>query len=257
MRDWIATVSNLTQKRQDHIIVTLVDIKGSAPQVVGAKMIVTGHGLEAGTVGGGKIENHSIQFAMDMIKNYQDPSLQTWNLQTDIGMSCGGKVSLFFETNYFDKWTIAIFGAGHLSQELVRVISTWSCQVLVFDTRKEWLDKLTQANNICPKLVTEMKSAVKELPRGTFLVSMTQGHATDLPVLVEALKRFEDFKFLGVVGSKVKSRKIKKELQEIGLSDMAIERVQCPIGLDLGDNTPPEIAISIAAQILSIKGSNK
>jgi len=78
--EWIQEVSKLTNNRTDHIIVTLTDIKGSAPQVVSSKMIVTKEGLQSGTVGGGKIENHCIEFAQNLIKGGKTSTHQTWNL---------------------------------------------------------------------------------------------------------------------------------------------------------------------------------
>ena len=239
---------------KDTIIVTLVDIKGSAPQVVGAKMKVSPEGLVSGTVGGGKIENHCIEFAKKMIEGKLDSQLQTWNLQTDIGMSCGGQVSMFFETQYASNWNIAIFGAGHVSQELTRVMSTWEANVKVYDTRSEWVERLPKSSNIQAVCSENLASEVKALPQGTYLVSMTQGHATDVPVLIEAMKRHEDFEFLGVIGSRIKGDKIRNELRDAGVDDLAIERLRCPVGLKIGNNTPPEISISIAAQLLEARG---
>lgn len=253
MSGWIHHTAKLTDERCDHVIVTLVGIRGSAPQVVGSKMIVTENGLEQGTVGGGKIEAHAIRYAQEIIADKKASELNTWNLQTDIGMSCGGEVSLFFDSNFFSDWTVAIFGAGHVSQELCRVMSTWSCQLRVFDTREEWLERLPSSANIQKKWCEKMSEEVIGLPPQTYLISMTQGHASDVPILEQALKDYKKFAFLGVIGSALKGKKIKKELSELGVASEAIERLQCPLGLPIGNNTPPEISISIAAQILSLR----
>ena len=216
-------------------------------------MIVTENGLNFGTVGGGKIEAHCITLAQDLIHAKAAPQMLSYNLQKDIGMTCGGEVSLFFDTYFFSQWNVAIFGAGHVSQELCRILKTWSCQVTVFDSRQEWLNKLSPSANIQAKFTTDLASEVKSLPLGTFLLSLTQGHSADVPVLEAALKMIERFRFVGVIGSDVKGQRIKAELKSLGVTQQALDFLRCPVGLDIGDNTPPEIAISIAAQILMIK----
>jgi xanthine dehydrogenase accessory factor len=253
MKSFALEWMRLTEAKQDHVVVSLTGIRGSAPQIVGSKMLVTKAGLHWGTVGGGKIEAHCIRFAQEILNKNGSAESKTWNLQTDIGMSCGGEVSLFFDSHFFSNWTVAIFGAGHVSQELCRIMQTWACQVLVFDTREEWISKLPNSLNIQKKLCGNPSLEVSTLPKNTFLLSMTQGHAFDVPVLVEAFKNQEHFAYIGVIGSEVKAQKIKKELKDLGISPTAIERLVCPVGLDIGDNTPAEISISIAAQLISLK----
>lgn len=250
MTHWVTPLAKLSDDRRDFVLVSLVGIRGSAPQVVGSKMIVTKEGLLWGTVGGGKIEAHCIQYARGLLASSRSSCLETWNLQKDIGMSCGGEVSVFFDRTQFSTWNVAIFGAGHVAQELCRVMQTWSCRVQVFDTRSEWLEKLPKSFNIEGHLTTDLSQHVHQLRSGTYLLCMTPGHATDMPVLEEALRIHENFSFLGVIGSRVKGEKIRAELRGRGISDTAIERLICPLGLAIGNNTPPEISISIAAQIL-------
>lgn len=257
MTNWIQPIAQLAEQRRDYVVVTLVETRGSAPQVVGSKMIVTKEGLKWGTVGGGKIEAHCIHHSQDLLQTSGESHLATWNLQKDIGMSCGGEVRLFFDCHVHASWTISIFGAGHVAQELCRVLQTWSCRLQVFDTRAEWLDKLPLSPNLEKKLSLEMSQEVQTLPKGTYLLLMTQGHATDLPILSEALRMVDHFAFVGLIGSGVKAEKIRRELKETGIPDLAIERLVCPVGLPIGDNTPPEISISIAAQILTLRTDAK
>ena len=105
------------------VAVTLVDVIASAPANAGAKMLVGEEGLVFGSVGGGKIEMKAIAEARAILA--QDPKLETqnqagathrfveWNLQRDVGMTCGGGVRLFFEAYNIVAWPIVIFGAGH------------------------------------------------------------------------------------------------------------------------------------------------
>ncbi len=246
-------LNDLSLKQQPFVIVTLTDIKGSAPQILGAKMIVVDKGLHWGTVGGGKIEAHCIKYAQGLLASNGESVTQSWNLQTDIGMSCGGAVTMFFEIVKPQAMNIAIFGAGHVSQELCRVLSTWNASIQVYDTRAEWLEKLPSSANINKKLSVKLADEVPTLPEGSFIVSMTMGHATDVPVLVQALKQPGRWKFVGVIGSDVKAKKIRNELKEHGVSSECIDKLVSPLGLPLGNNTPSEIAISIAAQLIAVR----
>lgn len=255
MLQLVQNLELLLKQKQFYVLCSIVNIKGSAPQVVGAKMLVTNQGLYWGTVGGGKIEAHTIRYAQDILLRGVKAHSKTWNLQTDIGMSCGGEVTVFFDVNQSLAWQVAIFGAGHIVQELSRIMSTWSCQVLIFDGRGEWLERLPQSLNINKKLSQNLSEEVKNLTKGTFVLSITQGHAADVPVLFAAFKRGADFPFVGVVGSDIKAKKIKAELIEMGVDSTQVKSLVCPIGLPIGNNTPSEIAISIAAQLLAVRDS--
>src|SRR5271167_3006688 len=91
------------------VVVTLVDVIGGAPQNAGSKMLITQDGLYDGTIGGGKVEFKAINEAKSLLEN---KSLQTtfveWNLQKDVGMSCGGIVRIYFEALHSNIWKIAI-----------------------------------------------------------------------------------------------------------------------------------------------------
>lgn len=237
-------------------VVTLVSVRGSAPQDPGAKCIVTETGLFEGTVGGGKVEAAAIKFAQELIhKNTLEPKSVTWNLQTDIGMTCGGEVTFLFETFISTSWPIVIFGAGHVSQALCRLLSNFDCQVTCIDPRKEWIDKL---ENVVHTLCIESpKEVVKNLRPNSFFISMTKGHAFDVPILEEIAKQHGLPPYVGVIGSKIKGDKIKSELKELGVSDDFIKALRVPIGLPIGQNHPYEIAVSISAELLQVRDNSE
>lgn len=229
--------------------VTVVDTLGSAPANRGAKMLVTRDGLEAGTVGGGKIEARAISEALQMLESGEvEPKFQSWNLQTDLGMTCGGVVRLFFEVFGVSRWPIAIFGAGHVAQSLVRTLEPLDCGLTCFDTRADWLDKLPDDPKLRRVLSLDLAGEVAHLPRNSFLALMTMGHATDLPVLRAALAL--EFPYIGVIGSKTKGAALRRTLSQEGFSPENCARFFCPIGLPIGSNQVAEIALSIAAQLL-------
>jgi xanthine dehydrogenase accessory factor len=93
---------------------------------------------------------------------------------------------------------------------------------------------------------------VARLPTGAFVLCMTQGHATDLPI-VRRLLQDGRARFIGVIGSEPKARTLRSALLKEGFAQEAIESIRCPLGLPIGSNMPAEIAVSIAAQLLQVR----
>ncbi len=236
------------------VVVTLVDCQGSAPQEVGARMIVNDLGYLSGTVGGGKLEKASIEKAQQLLTDkVMQPQFQKWNLQSDLKMSCGGVVSLFFEMhNPLGLWKVVIFGAGHVSQELIRVLLRLECQIICIDPRLEWLAKLPKDAKLQIENCQDMPERARNIAKESFVVLATMGHSTDFPILRELLLS-QSYSYIGVLGSDVKAQKMRQELKNECISDQKINSFFCPIGEFIGDNTPAEIAISISAQLLKIR----
>lgn len=242
---------NHLPENADSVLVTLIDGRGSIPQEIGAKMIVTENGLLCGTVGGGKLEAKAIHQCLQYLKNKTEKNcqLQTWNLTRDVGMTCGGEVTLLFEINRIADWSIVVFGAGHVAQELLPLLAKLNCRITCVDSRQDWLDKINSNSNLKKICMSEPAAYVKECSSQDYFVLMTQGHSTDLPVLIEILRRHQP-PYIGVIGSKTKALKIRTHLKEIDFNKEKIESFHCPIGLGFGDSSPVEIAVSVAAQLL-------
>ena len=168
-------------------------------------------------------------------------------------MTCGGRVKLYFETYFSADWQIAVFGAGHVAQALIASLLQLQCRVLCVDARQEWLDSLPESPKLKKRLMANPAEAVSGLGEKTFVLMMTQGHATDFPVLFECLKREKNFPYVGVIGSKSKRAVLLKDLIAAGINPAHAEEFHCPIGLKLGRSEPAEIAVSIAAQLIQVR----
>ncbi|MGH8048473.1 MAG: xanthine dehydrogenase accessory protein XdhC [Chthoniobacterales bacterium] len=243
-------------RREDlpHVLVTVVGARGSTPQDIAAKMLVDASGRLAGTVGGGKIEAAAISHAIRLLESRAAAEMVAWNLQRDIGMTCGGEMQIFFEPHHGAGgagWTIAVFGAGHVAQALIPVLAPLNCRILCFDPRPDWLARLPAACNLRSHVLENPATAVYSLPDGAFVLAVTQGHATDVPVLRRALEK--NFPFVGAIGSKSKRAALERELRDAGISAEKIATFQCPLGLRIGTNHPHEIAISIAAALIEAR----
>ncbi|AZZ36933.1 xanthine dehydrogenase accessory protein XdhC [Bdellovibrio sp. qaytius] len=251
MKTYWDVAFELQNTAQSFVVVTVIGSRGSAPQDAGAKAIIVESGLHWGTVGGGKVEARAILHGQEILKqNKAEPELFTWNLQRDIGMSCGGEITYLFEVHRYSTWPIVVFGAGHVSQALIRLLINLNCQVTCVDSRTEWLDKLPDAFNLKKFHAEDPSLLVETLHKNCFFVIMTQGHAMDLPILKQLYTRFPDAAFVGNIGSVVKGLKLRKELIEFGIKEEVLKDFHCPIGIPLGKNHPYEIAVSVSAQLI-------
>jgi xanthine dehydrogenase accessory factor len=259
MEGYLEKVQELLGVGEAFVSVTLVDAVGSTPADSGSKMLVTGQGLAFGTVGGGRVEAKAIEQAQEMLGGAAAGGGRTlfvdWNLQRDVKMTCGGAVKLFFEVMGREAWPVAIFGAGHVAQALVRTLLNLDCRVSCFDSRAEWVGKLPASPKLDAVPTEDLPGRVAGLAAGTFVVLMTKGHSTDTPILLEVLRRGADFPYVGVIGSDAKRAQLRRGIVEAGGDPNAFEAVRCPMGLALGSNHPYEIALSIAAEMVQVRGA--
>lgn len=250
------TAFELQNQATAFVVVTVIGSRGSAPQDAGAKAIILSSGIHWGTVGGGKVEAKAIEHSKKLLSQDDvphEPQLVTWNLQRDIGMSCGGEITYLFEIHKPITWPIVIFGAGHVAQALVRVLKNMNCQITCVDPRLEWLDKLPESPQIKKIHAEKPETVVPTLHKNCYYVVMTQGHAVDLPVLKELFTHFPDAPYIGNMGSKVKGMRLRKELMEFGITEAQLKDFHCPLGFPVGKNHPYEIAISVSAQLLEVR----
>jgi xanthine dehydrogenase accessory factor len=252
---FIEKLAELSRSGAPFVSATMVDAVGSTPQDAGTKMLVDAAGLVFGTVGGGKVEQKAIHLAQEMMTERAAPNgrLVEWNLQRDVGMTCGGLVKLYFEVFNHRTWRVVVFGAGHVAQALVRCLLELECSVVCVDPRADWLARLPQSGKLRTVCSNNMPVYVTQLSDDDFVVSMTMGHATDRPILEEIFRQGRRPAYLGVIGSDAKRKVMLRELAETGLAPEVAAQFRCPIGLPLGNNQPGEIAISVAAELIQVR----
>lgn len=251
----IERLAELAATGEPFVLVTLAEAVGSTPQDAGTKMLVDASGLRFGTVGGGKVEAKAIAAAQGLLADpaARSCTLVEWNLKRDVGMTCGGTVTLLFEAYHVRPWRVVVYGAGHVGQALVRCLLLLDCGVVCVDPRPDWLDRLPDSPRLEKIRLDAPRDHVPRLTADDFVVCMTMGHATDLPVLEAIFRAGLEPAYLGVIGSRAKREVLRKELEAAGVPAAAIARLRCPIGLPVGGNQPGEIAVSVAAEILQIR----
>ena len=251
---FIEKLAELSRSGSAFVSVTMVEAAGSTPQDAGSKMLVDGSGLVMGTIGGGKVEHQAITHAQQMLARPSSESpaveLVEWNLQRDVGMTCGGVVKLYFETYNHTDWRIVLFGAGHVAQAVVHCLLPLRCHITCIDPREEWLAGMPDSAKLKRIRTDDLPECVAQLPDDAFVICMTMGHQTDLPVLEAIFRQGREFPYLGVIGSRSKRAELRRGLLAAGIDESRVDDFHCPIGLPLGSNQPGEIAVSIVAQLI-------
>ena len=311
---WIQVLANL-ENNKEVILLVIIDRKGSAPNIPGAKMFVTTDNLQ-GTVGGGVSENKLVERARTLLKEQTNvvEKIYMEHRETETeyssGMICSGsqafalvslaksyiptikaivesltkgKIGLlsinsqglnFDETAFLltdnvyreDKtsWTyqenigirerIFIIGGGHVSLALSKIMNTLGFFITVIDDRKNLptMDNNIFANQRLVIPYNEVVSAIQE-GNNVYVTIMTFGHTSDEFVLESIIKK--NFRYLGMMASSAKKQQIFENLLQKGFSEELLNSVHSPIGVQINSHTPEEIAISIAAEIISIKNT--
>ncbi len=255
MPDLFKRIAELAAKNQSFCIITVVDATGSTPRSAGAKGLVFPDGKIEGTVGGGSIEHQAIQEALLLLKSGQ-PLLKTYTLENlDHKMSCGGTMTIFFEP-VRPRNLLTIFGGGHVGRALAQVAFVADWRIRVVDNREFVLESAAFPAN-CELIHAEYPEFIKNATfcATDWLVIATPRHQFDSEVLTLLIDK--PVAYLGMLGSEMKVQQVKTDLMQKGISAEQFKNVHAPIGLNIGSETPGEIAISIVAEMLAIKNKIK
>ena len=149
---------------------------------------------------------------------------------------------------------VYLFGGGHLAQELVPVLHHLDFCCIVLDDREEYVDKALFPDAGQTMLVDFTKlDEVLSIQKNDYLVIVTRGHWCDADAEAFALRT--DASYIGVVGSRRKTKYVRDKLEAQGFTKEQLDSVYAPIGIEIGSETPAEIAISIAAQLIQIRSA--
>ncbi len=238
---------------KNYAVVTIIGAEGSTPRSSG-KMLVFADGKTIGTIGGGRVERlagedalRAIHSGTNMCREYSlTPT------QDGIGMTCGGDVRVFIEV-YLTRPQLVMCGAGHVGGALIKLAQFCGFEVTLLDTRPdEYIqDKIDLADHYVHAEDFHTGLMALELAPGAYITIATFGHAGDGDALEAALQK--QAAYIGMVGSKGKVDALFANLREKGFSQAQFDSVYTPVGLDIGSETPEEIALSIMAEIMMLK----
>ncbi len=239
-------------------IVTVTSVKGSTPRAEGSKMLVRSDGSILGSIGGGSVEARVCKEALKAIHENKPMMLHydlTGKDAAGGGMICGGTMEVFIEPIGTDP-VLYIFGAGHVSFAISKIGKIAGFKVVVIDDREEFAnpERFPEADETIAQDFEEVFSRLK-INKLSYIVIVTRGHLLDEKALEWAVKT--DAGYIGMIGSQKKNRTVMSHLESRGISKERLDAVYAPIGLDIHAETPEEIAVSIIAEIISVRREKK
>lgn len=247
MLDIYQKITELLQDGETFALATIIRADGSTPRSVGTKMIIMIDQTTYGTIGGGCAESAVISEALEALKEGK-PRIVNYALEEEekggVGMRCGGKVELSIEVLQ-PKPTLLIIGSGHIASALATLGKLTGFKVIVLDpfAKKE---EFPDADVVVAKPVDSGIAEMKITPQ-TFIIIVTR-HQYDEPALREVID--SEATYIGMVGSKNRVEMAFGTLTKEGIPESSLKRVYAPIGLDIGAETPAEIATSIIAEVI-------
>jgi xanthine dehydrogenase accessory factor len=244
-------IAALSASGTPFVLATVVDTGGSSPQKPGARILVLGDGSLRGTVGGGAIEHQVVEAARALLTDAERTSqLLETNLGRDLGMSCGGKMTVFLE-KLVSPHRVLVFGAGHVGRALAGFARGAGFAVSVADARAELLTEERFPG--VERLVGDPREAARSAPAGgrVFVCVMTHDHALDQELLELLLPR--PFGYVGVIGSRRKAERCRQQLASKQFAPEAVARLRSPMGVEIGAQSPEEIGLSIAAELVAVR----
>lgn len=231
-------------------IVVVVGVDGSAPRAAGARMLVGPEGRLAGTIGGGALEHRATAAAVEALRTGR-PQRLAMHLTRDLGMCCGGAVELFIDP-IAPAEDLVIHGAGHVGAATARIAAEAGFRVTVVDDRADIVEGAALPAGV-RALVQDPLRALPALPTGprSLHLVVSHDHALDQR-LVEALLPLP-VRWVGLIGSRAKVARFCIRLRAAGMAPETIARLRSPVGLDIGAETPAEIAISVVAELVRVR----
>lgn len=237
----------------------IVRKEGSGPRDVGAKIVVYDDGRVFGTLGGGSFEKHVVQEALKAITDGR-PRLLKYSFvgrpiegAVDTGLICGGMLTVYIDV-LKPSITTFVFGTGRVGKPLADMLNFLGFKVVVADPNPDLVSRdifpysLRRLSGDIERVAREIGSMVREGD----VVFVTHGEPeADYVVTREALG--SKALYVGLLGSRRKVIEFIKRLINDGVPrDVLVKRLRAPVGIDIGAETPEEIAMSIAAELVAM-----
>lgn len=246
------SVTKELKKGRNVALAILTETKGSAPGKDNSFMAIFENGETFGTIGGGAIEYDLTKKALQALKEDKERFFDYSLIENkEVKMLCGGQNKGFIKI-FRANPRLLIFGAGHVGQKLARVASKTGFDVIVIDQRKEF-EKKEDLKDINQFILEKPKefSEKFDFNQNTYILIATPDY--DEEVLENVIRK--DYKFLGMIGSKRKVKKVFDNLRKKGIEENLLEKVYAPVGYPIDDGSVEEIAISILSLIISVKNN--
>lgn len=240
----------LTRRGEAFVLATVTASSGSSPRKAGAKMLVRNDGSFLGTVGGGRVEKESVEAALAALAD-ETPRILEFALTEENGFACGGSMSVYIDPQGH-RSLLVMFGAGHVGRAVTSLAHGCGFRVVVVDERPECAtgELLPGADQLICMPVQDSFAGLHLGPED-YVIIATPGHHSDFDAVRGCLRTRAGF--IGLLGSRRKRETLLKTLEEEGFDADQRDRIITPVGLDIGAQTPEEIAVSIIGQLIAIR----
>jgi xanthine dehydrogenase accessory factor len=238
------------------VVATVIQAPQDALLSLGAKLLLRQDGSTLGSLGGGPLEAAVLTDARDALRRhavlapfYAADGSHITRRQAE---SAPGGYQVMLEAQE-PPATLLIVGGGHIGKALAAIGDLCGFAVAVIDDRAEFAnpERFPQADRVIRADFTE---ALREFPidANTYIVTVTRGHRQDEAALREVVRRGAAA-YVGMIGSRRRVGAVLQHLIDDGLDPEAVGRVHTPIGLDIGAETPEEIAVAIMAEVIQAR----
>ena len=270
MRPAIDDLNRFLRQHCSCVLVSIADVKGSAPRGAGTFMLVSNTAIFR-TIGGGQLEFMAIDRARQMLRAVEVEDHADIALGPEIGQCCGGRVSLIFKSldekaaetlrqrvkvEDASRPHVYIFGAGHVGNALAAAFSLLPVRAILVDTRAAEL--AAAPIGVETRLAAVPEDEVRRAPPCSAFLVLTHDHALDFLLVKEALAR-GDAAYTGMIGSKTKRATFASWLKREGGGEGSLARLHCPMGSAVINDKRPEIiaALTAAEVIPALFGAGK
>jgi xanthine dehydrogenase accessory factor len=218
-------------------------------------MVIFEDGRIAGTIGGGKFESLVIEEAHKAMATGK-PALKTYPLHEasdeSFGAICGGEVTVLIEPQMRAP-LFCLIGAGHCARALAKFASQCGFAVTVLDDRVDLLGLPHFDSSIRCLSEPSAEAFVRshKWSERDAVVLVSRNYHLDREALAAALEK-GGMGYLGMIGSKKKVLTVFDELSKRGISREALARVRAPVGVNIGADSPAEIAVSVLAEVIMV-----
>lgn len=236
------------------VLATVISTAPGDSISVGKKLAVDQEGRSAGSLGDKNLDSEVVKMCLETMKKGESTSI-SFTINPDAsGQSETHKkdrVEMFLDLIEAPPKMI-IFGAGHIALPLSRIGKTVGFRIVVVDDREDFAsrDRFPEVDDV--KVMDFDKSAdCLNIDSMTYLVLITRGHKHDEIILRS--RACEKAAYIGMIGSKRRAAAVLASLKKDGYSQKFIDRIHTPIGVRIGSQTPEEIALSIAAEVVKVR----
>jgi xanthine dehydrogenase accessory factor len=251
-RKVLRRAAELADAGEPFALCTVVSTRGSVPGKVGAKMIVDRKGEQFGTVGGAGLEEKTKALARTCIAERKSTTAKfdlAYFRPGALDSLCGGTVEVLVE--YMGAVPhVLICGGGHVGLEVARLCDQLEYVYSVLDDRAEFAGR-ERFPRAAGHHVGRPEAFFPEADLGGYshLIILGYSHRVDTDILYYCCKRFSGY--IGVISSKLKKREMFARMRERGVTEEELARVEAPLGIGIGAETPAEIAVSIMGGIIA------